>query len=268
MPATYRTLLIGTLTAVACACGAVGWLVLRADRGDGAPAPSATARARPESGAFRRVDFVLDQPAPPKVVKEPKKAKPRERAPAHPAEKEDAAPAPAAEAKTAPPPVVATPQPAKPVAPVAPANPPVPVQATTPPAPAGTAGGTVASSGVVIPEPYAAAVRTRLTREELEKLLPGASVMRLNLEGKESRWVNNRDGSLMAIWAPRYRQVMSATGKWRISDDGRYCLHVEWPKGTENWCRFLAPAGKDQYMPIPNEPSANLAAVRLLTIKP
>ena len=31
-------------------------------------------------------------------------------------------------------------------------------------------------------------------------------------------------------------------GSWHIGDNGTWCVMIEWPKRTENWCKYLLKA--------------------------
>jgi hypothetical protein len=40
----------------------------------------------------------------------------------------------------------------------------------------------------------------------------------------------------------------TARGKWHISEDGRYCVLIEWKVNpTEEWCRYIVKAGAEYY---------------------
>lgn len=39
-------------------------------------------------------------------------------------------------------------------------------------------------------------------------------------------------------------QVTTAAAKWLISNDGRYCVVIDWKRApTEDWCRFVITVG-------------------------
>jgi hypothetical protein len=83
----------------------------------------------------------------------------------------------------------------------------------------------------------------KLSKEELEQLLPGAAMSRVSQRGSTHRWTNEADGSLIvstdnAGVGPH--AASSTHGKWRVSDDGRLCVTIEWRMlPTEDWCRFV-----------------------------
>jgi hypothetical protein len=35
---------------------------------------------------------------------------------------------------------------------------------------------------------------------------------------------------------PGRSRTVTAPGDWHVSDDGKYCVHIEWKSRTENWC--------------------------------
>lgn len=92
--------------------------------------------------------------------------------------------------------------------------------------------------------------RVTLSKEELNQLLPGAKMSRFTASGNTQSWKNDADGSFVV--SSDNRDVgganSTARGKWHISDDGRYCVLIEWRRNpTEEWCRYLVKAGADYY---------------------
>jgi hypothetical protein len=96
-----------------------------------------------------------------------------------------------------------------------------------------------------------------LTKDELTQLLPGAKMSRVSANGNNIRWSNDSGGSFVAssdnmggggtvIGGGR---PSTASGKWHISDDGRYCVLIEW-RGvpTEEWCRYVLETTDGYYM--------------------
>jgi hypothetical protein len=93
----------------------------------------------------------------------------------------------------------------------------------------------------------------RLTRNQLMELMPGATLLRTNTAGALRQWVNGRDGTLTVYWAGGgLLRTHSASGKWSVSDDGHFCLQIDWEDKPENWCRYLEPTPKGTYQPIPD----------------
>ena len=45
-----------------------------------------------------------------------------------------------------------------------------------------------------------------------------------------------------------FGRAVTARGKWRISDDGRYCVFIEW-RGipNEEWCRYILQTNDGYY---------------------
>lgn len=93
-----------------------------------------------------------------------------------------------------------------------------------------------------------------LTRDQLIALMPGATMLRTNTAGALREWVNVPNGTLTVYWAGGgFAQSHSASGKWSVTDDGRFCLQIDWEDKPENWCRFLEPTPKKgTYQPIPD----------------
>jgi len=92
--------------------------------------------------------------------------------------------------------------------------------------------------------------RVTLTRDELGKLMPGASMSRVISNGNRHNWKNDPDGTFI-IRSDTKAQISSgatAYGKWHISDDGRYCVLIEWKRtDAEEWCRYIVKAGDSYY---------------------
>lgn len=95
-----------------------------------------------------------------------------------------------------------------------------------------------------------AAGRVTLSKEELGQLLPGATMSRVSAKGNTHFWKNDSDGTFVISSDNRDRGKGSSTarGKWNISDDGRYCVLIEWKTvETEEWCRYIIRTGSDYY---------------------
>lgn len=97
-----------------------------------------------------------------------------------------------------------------------------------------------------------AASRVTLSKDELVQLLPGAAMSRLSSKGNRHNWTNDADGTFIISSDNRDRdrgkRASTAQGKWHISDDGRYCVLIEWKTiDTEDWCRLIIRAGEEYY---------------------
>ncbi len=92
--------------------------------------------------------------------------------------------------------------------------------------------------------------RVTLTKEELNQLLPNAKMSRLSPQGQMQIWKNDPSGSFIVSSENRATggRNTTAPGTWQISEDGRYCVLIEWKTyGAEEWCRFIVKAGSDYY---------------------
>jgi Protein of unknown function (DUF995) len=88
----------------------------------------------------------------------------------------------------------------------------------------------------------------KLSKDEVTQVMTGAKLSRLSGRGNQHHWSNDSGGNFVISsdnrgpGSPGSAQGRSSTalGKWHISDDGRYCVLIEW-KGvpTEEWCRFV-----------------------------
>lgn len=96
----------------------------------------------------------------------------------------------------------------------------------------------------------------KLSKEEVTALIPSAKMARVSARGNRHTWSNDTGGSLFATsdnmgtgFDPRaHGKPTTVPGKWHISDDGRYCILIEW-RGvpTEEWCRFVFEASDGNY---------------------
>lgn len=90
--------------------------------------------------------------------------------------------------------------------------------------------------------------RVTLSKDELTQLLPGAKMSRFTGKGNTHFWKHDTDGSFIVSSDNRDKAGSNSTaqGKWHISEDGRYCVLIEWRRNpTEEWCRYVLKAGAD-----------------------
>ena len=81
-----------------------------------------------------------------------------------------------------------------------------------------------------------------LSKEELQQLLPGAKMGRVSTSGNTHLWTNESDGRFVVSSDNRSTNTRptTAAGKWHISEDGRYCVLIDWKRvDTEEWCRYI-----------------------------
>lgn len=91
----------------------------------------------------------------------------------------------------------------------------------------------------------------QLSKEELQGLLPGAKVVSY-FKGSRRSWKNKADGTLLANSDVRrdigkLGQQSTGKGSWHIGDNGTWCVMIEWPKRSENWCKYLFKADAKYY---------------------
>jgi hypothetical protein len=89
----------------------------------------------------------------------------------------------------------------------------------------------------------------KLSKEQLDQLLPGAKMSRIAISsGSTNMWTNDADGTMIVSTDNKSgigtsitsRRGSTSPGKWHISPDGRYCVTIEWKLiPTEDWCRYL-----------------------------
>ena len=56
--------------------------------------------------------------------------------------------------------------------------------------------------------------------------------------GNAREWVNSDEGTFV-VTSRGAKSLSTGTGKWRISDDGLYCVEILWKQSEENWCRAV-----------------------------
>lgn len=87
----------------------------------------------------------------------------------------------------------------------------------------------------------------KLSRQELVALLAGATAV--NETAFFARTFQHRpDGSLVAGTVAPDPELRDLRGAWRIADDGRYCITVDWRFVKENWCRWVYRVGDAYYV--------------------
>ena len=89
-----------------------------------------------------------------------------------------------------------------------------------------------------------------LSGDDLKALLAGARVTNLLPLGSTRRWANRAGGELSASSDGRGMptpRVFSGSGTWNIDAKGAYCVHIQWPTQTEEWCRYIYKAGDRYY---------------------
>jgi hypothetical protein len=97
----------------------------------------------------------------------------------------------------------------------------------------------------------------KLNKDELTQLMTGAKMARISARGNQHYWTNDSGGSFVAssdntgagAVVRGQGKPSTARGKWHVSDDGRYCILIEWTGvPTEEWCRFVLDTSDGHYM--------------------
>lgn len=112
------------------------------------------------------------------------------------------------------------------------------------------------ASAALIASPLARAEGpgVKLSKDDLASLLPGTKAVYVIKAGSTHRWTNEPDGKFVAStdgktvsMAATGRYSGTAKGTWRISDDGKYCVNIDWKTATEDWCQFVFRAEDGSY---------------------
>lgn len=226
-----------------------------------AHAPRSIHFTAPESGVrIQRVDFVLEAAPPAKSDEAQKKRKTQQRS--APSAKSTRGPQVASESAAPPAPASAAADnqtsEAVPRITGQPVEPTSPVRATglMDAGPGGAAQQSVASAAS---QPISAARPSRVSKDQLLALLPGSTMLRASTSGALREWVNKPDGTLTVFWngSGLRRRPRSASGHWSVTDEGRFCLQIDWDEFPENWCRFLEQTADGKYQPVADIADAN-----------
>ena len=91
----------------------------------------------------------------------------------------------------------------------------------------------------------------QLSVDELKQLLPNAKVVSYS-KGNTRRWTNKTNGKFTASSDARGQHALgkgglTGQGVWHVGEEGTYCVKIEWPKHTENWCKYMFKAGDAYY---------------------
>jgi hypothetical protein len=91
----------------------------------------------------------------------------------------------------------------------------------------------------------------QLSAEELKQLLPGAKVVSRTQAGSTRTWTNGSDGTFVASSDGRgfsgKTNYSTAAGTWRVADNGRLCMKINWNVTPEDWCRVMFKVGDKYY---------------------
>lgn len=89
-----------------------------------------------------------------------------------------------------------------------------------------------------------------LSKEELQQLIPGSHASNTRSDGYLQRWTNDPSGKLIvSVISPPGQQHTSQTaqGTWRISDDGQYCVQIQWRMQPVSWCAAVQKAADGKF---------------------
>lgn len=90
----------------------------------------------------------------------------------------------------------------------------------------------------------------KLAKQELIELLPGSTQFSKTDAAGDRRVKHELDGTVSAYaMGSSFTQNrgFSGTGKWWVSDEGRYCFTIDWPRNTEKRCMVVYRLGDTYY---------------------
>ena len=97
-----------------------------------------------------------------------------------------------------------------------------------------------------------------LSRAEVQTLMSGATVSRVNDKGNTHRWTNEPGGEMVVSSDNRSDgKASTARARWSVDEQGRYCLQVHWKRGAaEDSCRYILRAGDRHFAVEALEPAS------------
>ena len=92
----------------------------------------------------------------------------------------------------------------------------------------------------------------QLTTAEVKDLMPGAKVVSRTQAGSTRTWENKPDGTLNASTDGRgvsggRNAYTQSPGTWQVTDGGRYCVKIPWPRSPDDWCFYMFKIGDMYY---------------------
>ena len=92
----------------------------------------------------------------------------------------------------------------------------------------------------------------QLSAADLKQVMPGAKVISRTQAGSTRTWQNKPDGTFVASsdsrgFAGGRTYPVTASGTWRVSDEGRLCVKIQWQASQDDWCRFMFKVGDKYY---------------------
>lgn len=108
----------------------------------------------------------------------------------------------------------------------------------------------------------------RLSRDELMTLIPGSETHHVSSAGSVRSWKNTPDGTFVAASDNRrYGSAMgtgnaTAPGTWSVSEDGKYCVQIEWRRLSEKWCSAIVKGEDGSYYLNSVDPAKRIEFVR------
>jgi hypothetical protein len=83
--------------------------------------------------------------------------------------------------------------------------------------------------------------------------LPGTQSKYETKAGSVQRWKNEPDGKFIASTnnkkngSPLGVQSVTAPGTWRVNDEGKYCITIDWRRDPVDWCSFVYKSADGEY---------------------
>lgn len=85
----------------------------------------------------------------------------------------------------------------------------------------------------------------RLSKDELTALVTNTETNYLTRNGSLHRWRNDPSGKFIVSSDNKKHgsvigmKATSAPGAWSISEEGKYCVQIDWRREKEDWCAYI-----------------------------
>lgn len=93
----------------------------------------------------------------------------------------------------------------------------------------------------------------KMTKQELLTFLPGTQSNYETKAGSLQQWKNKPDGKFIATTNnKKYGSTLgvhsvTAPGTWRVNDEGKYCITIDWRRDPADWCSFVFKNADGEY---------------------
>ena len=108
----------------------------------------------------------------------------------------------------------------------------------------------------------------KMTKKELLAFLPGTHTSYTVKTGSLHRWTNEPDGKfVVSTNNKKYGSVLGVqnatqSGTWKVNEEGKYCVKIDWKREPEDWCAFVFKGKNGEYFLNKADPSHRIEFVK------